>query len=64
MEQLGSSTDESIYVGDSEVDYATAQNSGLPCVSVSWGFRDKEFLESIGAKLIIDSPEEFLKLNL
>jgi phosphoglycolate phosphatase len=64
MEQLGSSTDESIYVGDSEVDYATAQNSGLPCVSVSWGFRDKEFLESTGAKLIIDSPEEFLKLNL
>lgn len=64
MEQLESTVDESIYVGDSEVDYATAQNSGLPCVSVSWGFRDREFLESIGANRIIDSPEDFLSLKI
>lgn len=42
-----------VYVGDSEVDLATAENAGIPCISVSWGFRDKELLESLGAK---DAP--------
>ena len=31
-----------VYVGDSEVDVRTAKNAGVPCVSVLWGFRDKE----------------------
>ena len=34
--------DRCIYVGDSEVDVLTAKNAGVPCVSVLWGFRDKE----------------------
>ena len=33
----------SIYIGDSEVDYATAKNAGIPCISVLWGFRDKKY---------------------
>ena len=45
LEKLGVSTDEAVYVGDSDVDVATARNSGLPCISVLWGFRDKEFFE-------------------
>lgn len=49
---------ECIYVGDSEVDLATAQNAGIPCISVSWGFRDKDFLIEQGAKCIIDHPSE------
>ena len=48
--------EECVYVGDSEVDLATAQNSGLPCIAVSWGFRDKDLLVEQGAKVIIDSP--------
>lgn len=54
---------ECIYIGDSEVDLQTAQNSGLPCISVSWGFRDKDYLMEQSAKVIIDHPSElFSKL--
>lgn len=49
---------ECIYMGDSEVDMLTAQNSGLPCISVSWGFRDRNLLVEKGAKTIIDRPGE------
>ena len=47
-----------VYVGDSEVDLATAENAGIPCISVSWGFRDKELLESLGAKTLLDTVSE------
>ena len=47
-----------VYVGDSEVDLATAENAGIPCISVSWGFRDKELLESLGAKTLLDMVAE------
>jgi len=44
MKELGSTPDTCIYVGDSDVDIATAKNSGIPCISVTWGFRDQDFL--------------------
>lgn len=58
MKALGAVPDETVYVGDSEVDLATAANSGLKCVAVSWGFRDRAELESRGAKNIADTPEQ------
>ncbi len=48
MEAIG--VDRCVYVGDSEVDVLTAQNAGVPCLSVLWGFRDRECLEQAGAK--------------
>jgi phosphoglycolate phosphatase len=63
LEQLGCSQDDALYVGDSEVDIATASNSGLPCISVSWGFRDRDFLLTHGATVIIDHPSELLNIN-
>ena len=42
MEDMG--LDACIYVGDSEVDIRTANNANVPCVSVLWGFRDREQL--------------------
>lgn len=60
MKELGKEKEECLYVGDSEVDFATAQNSGLACISVSWGFRDRELLEELGPKAIIDEPMELL----
>ena len=60
IEQLGCQHDEAVYVGDSEVDLATAHNAALPCIAVSWGFRDKDFLIEQGAKTIIDSPLEII----
>lgn len=49
-----------IYVGDSDVDIQTAENAGIRCVSVSWGFRDKSFLIENGASVIIDDPLDLL----
>lgn len=48
---------ECIYMGDSEVDLLTAKNADLPCIAVSWGFRDRDFLVEQGATTIIDQPE-------
>ena len=49
-----------IYVGDSDVDIMTAKNSDLRCISVTWGFRDRDFLIAHGATNIIDKPEQIL----
>ena len=49
-----------VYVGDSEVDIMTAQNSGIPCISVSWGFKNKPFLVEHGAEFIADTPEDII----
>lgn len=51
-----------IYIGDSEVDIQTAKNAGIPCISVSWGYRNRKILEKAGAKIIIDKPSEILDL--
>lgn len=50
-----------IYVGDSEVDVLTAKNAGVPCLSVLWGFRDREALENAGAAHICEEPRELVK---
>ena len=47
-----------VYVGDSEVDVLTANNAGVPCVSVLWGFRDKEDMEAVGAESFCDTTAE------
>lgn len=60
LEQLGSSKEEAIYVGDSDVDVHTAHNAGLKCVGVTWGFRNRDILNAEGADFIIDKPEELL----
>ncbi|MDF2801654.1 MAG: family hydrolase [Anaerocolumna sp.] len=62
LELLSSSAEESIYIGDSEVDVLTAHNSGLKCIGVTWGFRDRSVLESKGADYIIDRPEELFEI--
>lgn len=63
LESLGSNVENSLYVGDSEVDMSTARNSNMRCISVSWGFRDRNFLVEAGAETIIDKPEAlFLSL--
>ena len=60
LRQLGVGPEGAVYVGDSEVDVATARNSGLPCISVLWGFRDRDFLTEHGATTFVTSPEEIL----
>ena len=60
MRQLGVTAERAVYIGDSDVDIDTARNSGMPCISVLWGFRDKEFLLEHGAKTLVSTPEEIL----
>ena len=47
-----------IYVGDSEVDILTASNAGVPCLSVTWGFRDRDALLAAGGKYFCDDPRQ------
>lgn len=55
---LKSKKEETLYIGDSDVDIETAKNANLTSVGVTWGFRDRELLKSKGADYIIDKPEE------
>ena len=50
MQELGADAARTVYVGDSDVDLRTAENAGIPCIAVSWGFRDKAFLLANGAR--------------
>jgi len=62
LSTLGVGKQDAIYVGDSEVDIQTARNSGLPCISVLWGFRDRPTLEAAGATTFIEKPSELLSI--
>jgi phosphoglycolate phosphatase len=62
MEQLGVSRERSIYIGDSEVDIATARNAGLDSIIVTWGFREPDDLRQQGAEVFADTPEEIAQL--
>ncbi len=62
MQKLHSAPEHCVYVGDSDVDLATAKNAGISCISVSWGFRSREFLLSHGASTIADSMEDLWEL--
>ncbi len=55
LDQLGVEKENAIYVGDSNVDVATAANAGLPCLCVLWGFRDRDQIEKAGGKIFVDS---------
>ena len=60
LRQLEVGKEKAVYVGDSDVDLQTACNSGLPCISVLWGFRDRDFLLAHGATTFISQPKELL----
>jgi phosphoglycolate phosphatase len=60
LKELGVEKEYAVYVGDSDVDIATARNAGIPCISVLWGFRDSEFLLEHGAETFILKPSDLL----
>lgn len=62
IKQLGVSAETCLYVGDSEVDIMTARNAGIDCLSVTWGFKDADFLTQNGATRMIDTPLELLEV--
>ena len=60
LRQLGASKEGAVYIGDSDVDIMTAKNCGLPCISVLWGFRDKDFLIQHGGTIFVNKPSDIL----
>lgn len=62
LKELGSTQDESIYIGDSEVDVATAKNSGLLCIGVTWGFRDEQLHKDLGVTHIARKAEDIVTI--
>ncbi len=56
LKALGADT--CIYVGDSDVDVETAKNAGVPCLSVTWGFRDRSVMEAAGSTHFCDDPRD------
>lgn len=64
LEELEVDKENAVYIGDSEVDVATAKQAGVPLIAVSWGFRTRAALSDAGATTIVDSPEELLSLLL
>lgn len=60
LEKLGSCREAAVYVGDSEVDIATAANTGMDCIAVAWGFRTREEQEKAGGSVFADDPLDIL----
>jgi phosphoglycolate phosphatase len=58
LRQLSASLSGAVYIGDSDVDVMTARNCNIPCISVLWGFRSKEFLIKNGATTFVTAPDE------
>ncbi len=62
LKLLGSRKEKTLYVGDSDIDVATAKNAGLDCAGVAWGYRSRETLAEAGAHFIIDEPLQLITL--
>lgn len=60
IDELKISKENVIYIGDSDVDVKTAKNANLKCIGVTWGYRDKSFLD--GADFIINQPCDIIKI--
>ena len=58
LNEFNFASEDAVYIGDSDVDIMTAKNSKMPCISVTWGFRDEKFLLENGATILINAPSE------
>ena len=62
MAHLGVDKEQCFYIGDSEVDVATAKNVGCDFIAAAWGFRDRDVLIDAGASRIVDDVAELRSL--
>ena len=62
--QAGVSKDETIYVGDSNVDAAFAKNAGVNCIGATWGFRGRKELEEAGVTYLAETAEDICRIVL
>lgn len=64
LRQLGSTIEQAVYVGDSEVDLATAKNCGMDYILCEWGFRTRKQLEQAGGQMFVERPQQILDVIL
>jgi len=64
LQAFGSDGSDAIYIGDSEVDIATARAAGIPVIAVTWGFRTRELIESLEPDYLADTPQQVEKILL
>jgi len=62
LKRLSTAPEDAIYIGDSEVDKETADNAHLDSVLVTWGFRDKPFLQSLHPTYLAERPDDLLRI--
>lgn len=62
LKALGADPSRAVYVGDTEVDMQTAENAGLPCICVAWGYRTVQELEALGAPAIAENTQQLLDM--
>ena len=60
--ELDTDVETCIMVGDSEVDIQTANNAGIDCISVTWGYKNIDFLYDNGATKLVYAPKDILEL--
>lgn len=62
LRTFGYRREESVYIGDSDVDIMTAENAGVDCISVDWGFRGRDFLRKSGAAAMLQIRRSCIRL--
>jgi Predicted phosphatases len=61
-EGLGFTREQTLYLGDMDVDVQFAKNAGVSCVGCGWGYRGETFLREAGAETVISHPLALLKI--
>lgn len=64
LNYFGAEKSDAVYIGDSDVDKMTAENSGLDFIGVSWGFKGYDFLKELGTESVVNTAEEMVKIIL
>jgi phosphoglycolate phosphatase len=62
LDKLGVDVKDAVYIGDTEIDLATARNTGMDLILVGWGFRPKKELEALGAACFADTADDVFSL--
>lgn len=60
---LGVSSDQVAYVGDSGSDMTVAVRAGAFPVGVTWGYRDADELRDCGARVLLEKPSELVGIS-
>lgn len=61
-DKMNISPEDTVFIGDTNVDIRTAKASGAYSVGVLWGFRDEKELIDAGSDKIVTQPSEILEI--